>query len=126
MRVVMAPDKYAGTLTAPQAAEAMAAGWLDVRPSDTVDQVPLSDGGPGFVDVLHRALGGRLVTTEVSGPLGGRVAAAVLVVDDEDDRRVYVEAAQACGLALVGEPTSRSALDETGAPREAGTSSTDA
>lgn len=112
MRVLVAPDKFAGTLTAVQAAEAMAAGWLRVRPDDTVDQVPLSDGGPGFVDVLHAALGGRLVAVDVTGPLGGRVAAQVLVVDDPAGvRRAYVESAEACGLALVGEPSSRSALE---------------
>ena len=65
MHVVIAPDKLAGTLTATQAAEAMATGWRRADPGAVLDSVPLSDGGPGFVSVLHAALGGELVSVEV-------------------------------------------------------------
>ena len=47
MRVLIAPDKFKGTLTAVEAASAIAAGWLSVRPDDAVEQVPLADGGEG-------------------------------------------------------------------------------
>ena len=63
MRVLIAPDKFAGTLTAPQAAEAIAHGWRGQAPDDELDLAPMSDGGPGFVDVLHAALGGELLAT---------------------------------------------------------------
>ena len=53
MRVVFAPDKFAGTLSAVEAAAAMARGWGRRAPDDELVQVPMSDGGPGFVDVLH-------------------------------------------------------------------------
>jgi len=96
MRVVVAPDKFAGTLTAVQAAEAIAAGWARRAPEDELDLVPMADGGPGFVDVLHAALGGELCAESVRGPLGGRVPAAFLLVG----ATAYVESAQACGLAL--------------------------
>lgn len=52
MKVLVAPDKFAGTLTAPQAAEAIAEGWRRVAPHDALTLMPMSDGGPGFVDVL--------------------------------------------------------------------------
>lgn len=97
MRVVVAPDSFGGTLSAVEAAAAMAAGWHDVAPADDIDAVPMSDGGPGFVDVLHAGLGGAVRTTIVPGPLGAEVAARWLRVDGT----VYVEAAQACGLHLV-------------------------
>lgn len=98
MRVVIAPDKYAGTLTAGEAAAAIAAGWTRAVPLDEVDVVPLSDGGPGFVDVLHAALGGRLEAVTVTGPLGEPVPATLLLAG----HTAYVETAQACGLTLTG------------------------
>ncbi|QCW51244.1 glycerate kinase [Nocardioides dongxiaopingii] len=98
MRVLVAPDKFAGTLTAVEAAEAIAAGWRRRAPDDELDLAPMADGGPGFVDVLHAALGGRLDVATVRGPLGEPVPATVLRVGDT----AYVESAQACGLHLTG------------------------
>jgi glycerate kinase len=102
MRVVFAPDKFAGTLTAVEAANAMATGWARRAPGDELVQVPMSDGGPGFVDVLHVALGGDLRAVTVTGPLGEPTPAAVLQVGDT----AYVESAQAVGLHLA-EPEDR-------------------
>ncbi len=102
MRVVFAPDKFAGTLSAVEAAAAMARGWARRAPDDDLVQVPMSDGGPGFVDVLHTALGGDLHAVTVTGPLGEPTPAAVLSVGDT----AYVESAQAVGLHLV-EPDRR-------------------
>ena len=96
MRVLVAPDKFAGTLTAVEAAEAIAAGWRRHAPDDELDLAPMADGGPGFVDVLHAGLGGELSATTVEGPFGTPVPATVLVVGDT----AYVETAQACGLHL--------------------------
>ncbi len=99
MRVVFAPDKFAGTLSAVEAAAAMARGWARRAPADDLVQVPMSDGGPGFVDVLHTALGGDLLAVTVPGPYGDPTPAAVLVVG----RTAYVESAQAVGLHLTPE-----------------------
>ena len=100
MRVLIAPDKFAGTLTAVAAAAAIAEGWRRTAPDDVLVEVPLADGGPGFVDVLHACVGGDLVPVRVSGPVGEPVDAALLVVGGT----AYVETAQACGLHLVPEP----------------------
>jgi glycerate 2-kinase len=97
VRVLIAPDKFAGTLTAVQAAEAIAEGWLQGAPGDEVDLVPMADGGPGFVDVLHQATGGELVAVTVRGPLGEPVPATMLLVN----ATAYLESAQACGRHLV-------------------------
>ena len=97
VRVLVAPDSFGGTLSAAEAAAAVRDGWLRSAPGDTVDLVPLSDGGPGFLEVLHAALGGELVVTTVEGPLARPVPATVLVVGDV----AYVESAQACGLHLL-------------------------
>ena len=99
MRVLVAPDKFAGTLTAVQAAEAIATGWRRRVPDAELDLAPMSDGGPGFVDVLHAGLGGELLAVTVGGPFGDPVPASVLRVGDT----AYVETAQACGRHLLGD-----------------------
>jgi glycerate kinase len=96
MRVVIAPDKFAGTLTAVEAADAIAEGWARTAPHDELVTVPMSDGGPGFVDVLHAVLGGELLATTARGPYDDRVPATILTVGDT----AYVETAQAVGLHL--------------------------
>ena len=97
MRILIAPDKFAGTLTALEAAAAIADGWRRTSPDDLLVEVPLADGGPGFLDVLHASLGGELFPVTVVGPLRAPVPATVLVVEGT----AYVESAQACGLHLV-------------------------
>lgn len=52
MRILVAPDKFKGTLTARQAAEAIACGWRRARPQDSLALLPISDGGDGFGEVL--------------------------------------------------------------------------
>lgn len=98
MRVLIAPDKFAGTLTAVEAAAAIAQGWGRRAPTDELDLAPMADGGPGFVDVLHEALGGELLAVTVAGPFGEPVPATLLMADGVG----YVESAQACGLHLSG------------------------
>ncbi|MEP7092326.1 MAG: glycerate kinase, partial [Nocardioidaceae bacterium] len=100
MRVLIAPDKFAGTLSATDAAEAIAEGWRRHAPGDELDLVPMADGGPGFVDVLHASLGGDLLAVTVQGPYGETVPGSVLLVDGT----AYVESAQACGLHLTPKP----------------------
>ncbi|WP_052810203.1 glycerate kinase family protein [Streptomonospora alba] len=97
MRIVIAPDKFAGTLSAVEAAEAVAEGWRSVAPEAQTRLLPLSDGGPGFVEVLHTALGGTLQETEATGPLGDPVPVRYLM----SGATAYIESAQACGLHLV-------------------------
>ncbi|WP_020103563.1 glycerate kinase [Mycobacterium sp. 360MFTsu5.1] len=109
MRVLVAPDCYGDSLTAVEAAAAIAAGWTVARPADTLVLAPQSDGGPGFVDVLAERLGG-LRTATVRGPLDRDVTAHWVLHQDT----AYIECAQACGLALLGgPPTVRTALDAT-------------
>jgi glycerate kinase len=102
LRVLIAPDCYGDSLTAVQAAEAIADGWRQARPDDELTLAPQSDGGPGFVDVLVGRLGERR-TLRASGPLTAEVDAE-WVFDDADPRTAYIECAQACGLALLGGP----------------------
>lgn len=101
MRIVVAPDKFAGTLTAPQAARAIAEGWRRTAPGDEIVEAPMADGGPGFLYALQGAFGAdaRLEVVTVPGPLGEPAPVGLLVAGDT----VYLESAQACGLHLVSE-----------------------
>jgi hypothetical protein len=104
MRLLAAPDKFRGTLTAREAAAAIAggaerAGWSAV-------QLPLADGGEGTLDVL----GGGNRRTVVSGPLGEPVEAEWRL---EDDGTALIEAALACGLTLAGGPERNDPLAAT-------------
>lgn len=97
VRVLVCPDKFAGTLTATEAARAIADGWLEAAPADTVVARPLSDGGPGFLDVLRGCLAGRTVPVPTVDPVGRPVTGEVLFHADA----AYLECAQACGLHLL-------------------------
>jgi glycerate 2-kinase len=102
VRVLVCPDKFAGTLSAPQAAGAIAAGWRDAAPDDDVDLLPLSDGGPGFLDCVRAAVGGTLIEVPTCDPLGRPVNGGVLLAQAQGvGLRGYVESAQACGLHLL-------------------------
>jgi glycerate 2-kinase len=102
VQVLIAPDCYGDSLTAVEAAEAIARGWRRGRPNDDLTLAPQSDGGPGFVGVLAGRLG-EVHTHRVSGPLTEEVSAD-WVLDPATPRTAYIECAQACGLALLGGP----------------------
>jgi glycerate kinase len=102
MRVLIAPDCFGDSLTAVQAADAIARGWRQGRPDDELTLAPQSDGGPGFVGVLAGRVG-EVHTLAVSGPLTEEVTAE-WVLDPAAPRTAYIECAQACGLALLGGP----------------------
>jgi glycerate 2-kinase len=100
MRVLVCPDKFAGTLSAVEAAEAVAEGWREVAPADEVTLRPLSDGGPGFLDSLSGGLpGARRFPVPTCDPLGRPATGEVL----SDGGTAYIESAQACGLHLIAE-----------------------
>lgn len=94
MRVVVAPDKFKGTLSAREAAEAMALAVRDRWPGAQVEVVPIADGGDGTLD----ALGGANRDDEVTGPLGAPVRAPWRL----DAERAVIESAAASGLVLAG------------------------
>jgi glycerate 2-kinase len=101
LRVLIAPDCFGDTLTAVEAAQAIAVGWHQARSDDELSLAPQSDGGPGFVGVLASRLG-ELRHIRVSGPLSTDVDADW--VFDPLSGTAYLECAQACGLALLGGP----------------------
>jgi glycerate kinase len=57
LKILIIPDKFKGTLTASEAAEAMARGWHRARPRDDLELLPMSDGGDGFGEVMSSLIG---------------------------------------------------------------------
>lgn len=106
-RVVVAPDKFKGSLSADEVASTVAA-VLARSPGAEVVRHPVADGGEGTVD-LALAAGFRPVTVTVSGPLGEPVEATFAL----RNRTAVLEMAAAAGLALLpdgpGPATARSA-----------------
>jgi glycerate 2-kinase len=91
--VVIAPDKFKGTLTAAQVAAHVAAGLGRACPGLETVRVPVADGGDGTVDAAEAA-GYRRVEMGVRGPTGKNVHASFALLDGT----AIVESAQACGL----------------------------
>lgn len=101
VRVLVAPDKFRGTLTAREAADAIAAGWRRADPDAAVESVPMADGGEGTLDALVHALAGTTRAARVSGPLGDPVQAEFGLVPQPGGVAAVVEMARASGLALI-------------------------
>lgn len=108
MRVLIAPDKFKGTLSAEEAAAAMAEGVLAVYPEAQVSAVPVADGGEGTLEAALAA-GAVPHTARVRGPLDGQVSAVWAL---RGDGTAVIETARASGLMLV-EPTVQTALAAT-------------
>lgn len=98
MQIVVAPDKFKGSLTAERAALALVRGARHVYPDASFHLRPIADGGEGTVEAFATALGGRMRHVDVSGPLDDRVTAPIGILDDGD---VIVEMASSSGLMLV-------------------------
>ena len=97
MKIVLAIDSFKGCLTSVEANQAAAEGIRAVRPDAEVVQVPVSDGGEGFLEAFHAALGGEMVIIGVRDPLMRRISARYLLKGDT----AVIEMAQACGLTLL-------------------------
>ena len=97
MKVVIAIDSFKGCLTSTEANQAAAEGVRSTCPDAEIVQVPVSDGGEGFLDAFYAAVGGELVELVVSDPLMRPVAARYLLYEDA----AVIEMAQASGLTLL-------------------------
>ncbi len=102
MRVLIAPDKFKGSLTAPEAAEAMQEGWKQAWPASTTLLMPVADGGDGTLDVLAGMLPGcAWRSAEVRNARG--VSHDCPWLWQASTGRAFVESARVCGLAGLAE-----------------------
>lgn len=96
MRVLVAPQEFKGSLSADEAATAIRNGLRRAQPGWTFDFLPLSDGGPGFLEALRKAVKSDTSATVVHDALGRPVLGRWVTVRESGD--VLIEAAQANGL----------------------------
>ena len=99
LKILIVPDKFKGTLTARQAAEAIARGWRSARPQDELELLPMSDGGDGFGEIISELMGATTQTVKT-------VDAAHRPVEadwgwHEPTRTAIIEAARVIGLAML-------------------------
>ncbi len=99
MKVIVAPDKFKGSLSAPEAARAIARGVARAAPEASIDRVPMADGGEGTVEALVESTGGEYREVLVTGPLGAPILARFGRLGD--GRTAVIEMASASGLVLV-------------------------
>jgi len=97
MKIVVAIDSFKGCLSSKEANQAAAEGIRSACPDADVIQVPVSDGGEGFLDAFHAALGGTWVEVMVNDPLMRPITAKYLL----HDTTAVIEMAQASGLTLL-------------------------
>ena len=97
MKIVVAIDSFKGCLTSKEANQAAAEGIRNCWPDAEVVQVPVSDGGEGFMEALHAAIGGDLVELMARDPLMRPISAQYLL----NGQLAVIEIAQASGLTLL-------------------------
>lgn len=99
MRVLVAPQEFKGSLAADEAAAAIASGLRAAQPGWKFDSLPLSDGGPGLLDAMRRAVKADTMALVVRDALGRKVLARYIRMRATGD--VMIEAAQANGMLHV-------------------------
>jgi glycerate 2-kinase len=97
-RFLIAPDKFKGSLTARQAAEAIAAGVLRSIPSAELDLCPIADGGEGFMETLAPVLGASWVSCDSMDALARPIVARYIVAETPEGPTAIMEMAEASGM----------------------------
>ncbi|WP_312112682.1 glycerate kinase [Brevibacillus reuszeri] len=110
MKIIIAPDSFKGSLSAPEAAGAIEAGIKKVLPQAQTVLVPVADGGEGTMESLVASTDGRKVEVDVTGPMNVPVRAAYGILGDQVT--CVIEMASASGLILV-QPEERNPLIST-------------
>ncbi len=108
MRVLIAPDKFKGTLSAKEAADAIANGIRAINPSAQLDLLPLADGGEGTVAALAGMM--ELVETDCRDALGNPTRG--VYAWDAEQRLAVIEACAACGIQQIS-PEKRNPMQTT-------------
>ncbi|HEY2588082.1 MAG TPA: glycerate kinase [Tepidisphaeraceae bacterium] len=111
MKIVLAPDKFKGSLSAPDVCAAMTRGLRAANPDIEIDACPVADGGEGTVAALVAATGGRFETRRVTGPLPEMKVDATFGVFG-DGHTAVIEMAASSGLAML-KPEDRNPLNTT-------------
>src|SRR2546423_6449871 len=101
MRILIAPDKFKGTLNARDAAQNIAKGLLDVLPDGQIEVVPMADGGEGTAEAVCDARGCSWVECKAHDPLGREIDARYGWIDQE--KLAVMEMSEAAGMRRLAE-----------------------
>jgi glycerate kinase len=101
MLFIVAPDSFKGSLSAVEAANAMAEGIKNVFPNSIVKKIPLADGGEGTVEALVAATQGKIIKVKVQDPLGRKIDSFIGILGNQ--KTAVVEMAAASGITLLKE-----------------------
>lgn len=93
MHILIAPDKFKGSLNARQVAERIAIGLRDVWPDAIIAMLPIADGGEGTADVIREALGGEWVACPAHDALGRAIEARYVWLHESDTAVIEMSAA---------------------------------
>ncbi len=96
-KIIVAIDSFKGCLTSAEANQAASEGILQGMPEAEVVKVPVSDGGEGWLEAFHTAMGGEIVEVNVKDPLMRPIVAQYLLMGDT----AVIEIAKASGLTLL-------------------------
>ncbi len=99
LKILVAPNAFKGSLTADQAALAMAQGIQKISPEIQVIPIPVSDGGDGLVPAMAKAMGGQILKVNVNDPRKRPVTADFLF--NSSKSTAIIEMALASGLAVL-------------------------
>lgn len=97
-RFLIAPDKFKGSLSAPEAAAAIAAGIRALEPAAELDLCPIADGGEGFMETLAAAMHGTWTDCPAVDPLGRPIASRYVLADTPVGPTAILEMAETAGL----------------------------
>ena len=96
-KIIVAIDSFKGCVTSAEANQAASEGVLRGMPEAEVVKVPVSDGGEGWLEAFHTAMGGEIVEVNVKDPLMRPIVAQYLLMGDT----AVIEIAKASGLTLL-------------------------
>ncbi len=96
MRILIAPDKFKGSLGAAEVAQSISAGLHDVLPDVIIEIAPVADGGEGTAEVICEALGGAWVTCDAHDPLGRPIETRYAWIDER--KLAVLEMSEAAGM----------------------------
>ncbi len=97
-RYLIAPDKFKGSLSAPEAAAAMANGVRRADPSAKIDLCPIADGGEGFMESLATALGGKWIDCPAVDALDRSIESHYVLANTPQGLTAIMEMAETAGL----------------------------
>jgi glycerate 2-kinase len=101
MRILIAPDKFKGSLIAPEVAESIAKGVRDALPDAEIHIVPMADGGDGTAEVIRNARGGSWLHCRSHDPLGREIDARYAWIGNE--KLAVMEMSEAAGMRRLSE-----------------------